>query len=117
MIGPFRNPRTSQDTKMNAKLLPTVEHQKLKVQEPAISVIIWVYISYASVYINPPCIEADQSLHRFWIVLSSIVILFNKYLLDNLEFRELTFLKHADVKLTGSRFPYDLICQFSRLLN
>ncbi|KAE9370340.1 TPT-domain-containing protein [Stipitochalara longipes BDJ] len=50
-----------------AAMLPTVENEKLKLQEPAIPVIVWLYIS---------C----------WIVLSSIAILFNKYLLDDLGF-------------------------------
>jgi hypothetical protein len=31
---------------LKAKMLPTVENEKPKLQEPAIPVIIWVYISY-----------------------------------------------------------------------
>ena len=30
---------------MNAKMLPTVENEKLKLQEPAIPLIVWLYIS------------------------------------------------------------------------
>ncbi|KAN0106519.1 TPT domain containing protein [Hyaloscypha variabilis] len=48
-------------------MLPTVENEKPRLQEPAIPFVIWLYIS---------C----------WIVLSSIAILFNKYLLDDLGF-------------------------------
>jgi hypothetical protein len=31
---------------LRAEMLPTVENEKLKPQEPAIPVIIWIYISY-----------------------------------------------------------------------
>jgi hypothetical protein len=35
---------------IEVKMLPTVENQKLKVQEPAIPVIVWVYILYVYFY-------------------------------------------------------------------
>lgn len=75
---------------LKAKMLPTVENEKAKPQEPAIPVIVWLYISsvfstFSSSRFRQP--SADNK-HSCWIVLSSVAILFNKYLLDDLGFRK-----------------------------
>jgi hypothetical protein len=106
---------------LEAKMLPTVENEKPKLQEPAIPVIIWVYISYvfpnlSSFRFRQP--SADNK-HSCWIVLSSVAILFNKYLLDDLAFRKQTsHLSHLNQeKLTIFRLPYVLTCSIFKMEN
>jgi hypothetical protein len=75
-------------------MLPTVENEKPRLQEPAIPFVIWLYISYVQLFslCYTRFVSANSQLtantRSCWIVLSSIAILFNKYVLDDLGFRK-----------------------------